>query len=42
MITDVTGEIMRTVFSWRNKQAHDIKEDIRETGYENWWWTELA
>jgi len=33
---------MRTVFSWRNKLAHDIKMDIKETGYENRWWTEVA
>jgi len=24
------------------KQAHDINEDIKETGYENRWWTEMA
>ena len=33
---------MRTVFSWRNKQAEDIKEDIKETGYQNRRWAELT
>jgi hypothetical protein len=32
---------MRTVFSWTDRQAHDIKKDIKQTGYQNRW-TKLA
>jgi hypothetical protein len=38
----VRGEIMRTVFSWRNKQADDIKKHIKENACQNRRWRELA
>jgi hypothetical protein len=33
---------MRTVFSWRNEQADDMKKDINEIGYGSIRWMELA